>query len=67
MLDPTPALRDPVPVSARRGDPLLAHYLLGHNTGGNTTDRFRRIAYYRLGCAGHEGRWEETFLDAFAE
>jgi ectoine hydroxylase-related dioxygenase (phytanoyl-CoA dioxygenase family) len=67
MLDPPPTLRDPVPVLARRGDLLLAHYLLGHNTGGNTTGRVRRIAYYRLGCPGHETRWEETFLDAFVE
>ncbi len=52
---------------ARRGDVLLAHFLLGHNTGDNTTDRVRRIAYYRLSCEGHEGRWEETFLDAFTE
>lgn len=67
MLDPPPPLGEQVPVLARRGDLLLAHYLLGHNTGGNTTDRVRRIAYYRLGCEGHESRWEDTFLDAFAE
>ena len=52
---------------ARRGDLLLAHFLLGHNSGGNTTDRVRRIAYYRLSCTGHEDRWEDTFLDAFTE
>lgn len=67
MLDPPPPMREQVPVLARRGDLLLAHYLLGHNTGGNTTGRVRRIAYYRLGCEGHESRWEDTFLDAFAE
>jgi len=60
-------LVEQVQVFARRGDVLLAHYLLGHNSGGNTTERVRRIAYYRLGCEGHEGRWEDTFLDAFAE
>ncbi len=67
MLKPPPLLREQVPVSARRGDLLLAHFLLGHNTGGNTTGRVRRIAYYRLSCDGHDGRWEGTFLDAFAE
>ncbi len=68
MLDrPPPPLPEQVPVFARRGDLLLAHYLLGHNTGGNATDRVRRIAYYRLGCEGHESRWDETFLDAFTE
>jgi hypothetical protein len=67
MLEPPPLLREQVPISARRGDLLLAHFLLGHNTGGNTTGRVRRIAYYRLSCDGHDGRWEGTFLDAFAE
>ncbi|HJV09179.1 MAG TPA: phytanoyl-CoA dioxygenase family protein, partial [Acidimicrobiales bacterium] len=52
-LDDPPALRPRVEVTARRGDLLLAHFLLGHNTGGNTTDRVRRIAYYRLSCPGH--------------
>jgi hypothetical protein len=67
MLDPPPVLREQVPVMAYRGDLLLAHFLLGHNSGGNTTDRVRRIAYYRLSCTGHEDRWEDTFLDAFTE
>lgn len=67
MLDPAPSLREQVPVLAHRGDLLLAHFLLGHNTGGNTTDRVRRIDYYRLSCEGHEDRWANTFVDAFAE
>lgn len=56
-----------MPVLAGRGDLLLAHYLLGHNTSGNMSDRVRRIAYYRLSCEGHEGRWEDTLVDAFTE
>jgi len=67
MLDPRVELREPTPVFARRGDLLLAHFLLGHNIGGNVTDRVRRIIYYRLMCHGHQARWHETFLDAFAE
>lgn len=67
LLEQPPSLGEQVPVMARRGDLLLAHYLLGHNTGGNTTDRVRRIAYYRLSCEGHAARWRDTFLDAFAE
>lgn len=66
-LDPPPALAEPVPLMARRGDLLLAHFLLGHNTGGNTAERVRRIVYYRLSCEGHKDRWEETFLDPFTE
>lgn len=67
MLEPPAVLGERVPVLAHRGDLLLAHYLLGHNTGGNTTDRVRRIAYYRLRCEGHADRWDDTFLDALAE
>jgi hypothetical protein len=52
---------------AQRGDLLLAHFLLGHNIGGNTSPRTRRILYYRLSCDGHEDRWDDMFLDAFTE
>ena len=46
---------------------LLAHFLLGHNIGGNINERARRILYYRLSCPGHQERWEDTFLNAFSE
>ena len=55
------------PLLARRGDLLLAHYLLGHNTGGNTGPETRRILYYRLAADGHRARRADTFLDAFTE
>ena len=66
-LEPQPRLGEPGPVLARRGDLLLAHFLLGHNTGGNASDHVRRIVYFRLSCEGHAAHWEETFLDAFAD
>lgn len=50
-----------------RGDVLLAHFLLGHNTGGNTSARVRRTIYYRLQVPGHADRWEATFLDPWTE
>lgn len=62
-----PALAEPHPVLARRGDLLLAHYLLGHNIGGNKSPHTRRILYYRLSAHGHETRWPETLLDAYRE
>ena len=65
--DDPPTLADAHPVLANRGDLLLAHFLLGHNIGGNITDRTRRILYYQLSCPGHQDQWEETFLDAFSE
>jgi hypothetical protein len=66
-IDDPPDLAEPHPVLARRGDLLLAHYLLGHNIGGNTTPRTRRILYYRLSAPGHEGRWPRTLQDAYCE
>ena len=57
----------PVPVLAERGDLLLAHFLLGHNSGGNESNHVRRIAYYRLAVDGHAARWRETFLDPWTE
>jgi hypothetical protein len=75
MLDPPPppaspvlrALGAPTPVRVRRGDLLLAHYLLGHNTGENVTGTARRTLYYRLATPTHAATWEATFLDPLAE
>lgn len=66
-LDPPPELRPPVELRGKRGDLLLAHFLLGHNKGGNTADHARRTIYYRLAVPGHPDRWEQTFLDAWTE
>jgi hypothetical protein len=67
LLEDPPDLAAPEPVLARRGDLLLAHFLLGHNTGGNTSTRTRRVLYYRLQCPGHPGHWEETFRSVWTE
>ena len=67
MLDDPPALGRPVPVLGTRGDLLLAHFLLGHNTGSNLGPTTRRMLYYRLGCPDHAARWADTFVDAFTE
>lgn len=66
-LNPPMPLPERKQVFAQRGDLLLAHFLLGHNGGGNVTDRPRRIIYYRLSCDAHDDHWDETFLDVFAE
>lgn len=62
-----PRYSEPVQVLASRGDLLLAHFLLGHNTGGNMSNRTRRIVYYRLSCPGHASRWASTLTAAFTE
>ena len=47
-------LPEPEQVLARAGDLLLAHYLLGHNIGGNyASETTRRMLYYRISGRGH--------------
>lgn len=60
-------LGDPVEILGERGEVLLAHFLLGHNKGGNTSAQTRRTIYYRLAADGHAERWESTFLDPWTE
>lgn len=66
-LDPPVALPEPVPVFGKRGDLVLAHFLLGHNKGGNLGPLTRRTIYYRLSVPGHPQRWDQTFVDAWNE
>ena len=44
-----PPIRRPEPeqVTGQAGDLVLAHYLLGHNIGGNTSAAARRAVYFR--------------------
>jgi hypothetical protein len=67
LLDPPLALPPPRPITGGRGDLVLAHFLLGHNKGGNVAPHERRTIYYRLSVPGHAQRWEQTFLDAWTE
>jgi ectoine hydroxylase-related dioxygenase (phytanoyl-CoA dioxygenase family) len=67
LLDPPLRLGDPIPVLAERGDLLLAHFLLGHNRGGNETARMRRIIYYRLATEGHAARRSAFLVDPLLE
>lgn len=67
LLEDPPVLPEQKPVLAKRGDLLLAHYLLGHNTGGNTSEQTRRILYFRLGTATHRRCWEQALRDPLLE
>jgi hypothetical protein len=67
LLNPPAALAQRIEVTGGRGDLLLAHYLLGHNKGGNIAAHVRRTIYYRLSVPGHADRWEWTFLDPWTE
>lgn len=65
---PDVELPEPTQVHGRRGDVLLAHYLLGHNIGGNyESERTRRVVYWRLRAPGHAGRWAECLADPWLE
>lgn len=67
LLEAPPALGAPRPVLGRRGDLVLAHFLLGHNKGGNEGSATRRTLYYRLASEGHRDRWADTFVDPWTE
>src|SRR5206468_6870092 len=67
LLDPPVVLRPVVPVTGERGDLVLAHFLLGHNKGGNSVGHVRRTIYYRLSVPGHAQRADETRVDAWLE
>ncbi|MFD9889074.1 phytanoyl-CoA dioxygenase family protein [Amycolatopsis sp. NPDC059027] len=60
-------LPEPEQIRGRAGDLLLAHFLLGHNIGGNMTDRTRRALYFRLKRTGHDPRWQEFLQDPWLD
>jgi ectoine hydroxylase-related dioxygenase (phytanoyl-CoA dioxygenase family) len=60
-------LSEPRQVTGRAGDLLLAHYLLGHNIGGNTSNVIRETVYFRLRREGHRQRWRECVQDPLLE
>jgi hypothetical protein len=66
-LEPRPTLCRGVEVTGKRGDLIIAHFLLGHNKGGNMASHVRRTIYYRLAASDHSARWESTFLDPWTE
>lgn len=60
-------LPEPEQVTGQAGDVVLAHYLLGHNIGGNISRAVRRAVYYRLKRAGHNPRWREFLQDPWLD
>jgi hypothetical protein len=66
---PDIALPEPTQVLGRRGDVLFAHYLLGHNIGGNDEGdgEVRRALYWRVRRLGHEARWRACLQDELLE
>ena len=64
-----PGVRLPAPVSVcgRAGDVLVAHPLLGHETGPNHGRRTREAVYFRLRRSDHLARWEECLTSPLLE
>ena len=61
-------LPEPCQILGGPGDVLLAHYMLGHNIGGNyASENVRRAVYFRLRRVGHEQRWRECLGDELLE
>jgi hypothetical protein len=66
---PYPRIELPEQIQAKgpAGSVLFAHYLLGHNIGGNTGPDRRETIYYRLRAQGHRDRWREVVVDPLSE
>ena len=63
---PPIALPEPEQIRGRAGDLLLAHYLLGHNIGGNyESEQIRRALYFRVSALGHAYHRNEFLQDAW--
>lgn len=61
-------LPEPEQIKGRAGDLLLAHYLLGHNIGGNyESERTRRALYFRINARDHESRRGEFLQDPWLD
>jgi len=58
----------PEQVTGHAGDLLLAHYLLGHNIGGNyESGQTRRALYFRISSSGHASHREQFLQDTWLE
>jgi Phytanoyl-CoA dioxygenase (PhyH) len=65
---PPIGLPEPEQVKGRAGDLLLAHYLLGHNIGGNyESGQTRRALYFRVSAKDHESHRDEFLQDPWLD
>ena len=60
-------LSQPRQVVGSAGHVLIAHYMLGHNMGGNVSGVVREVLYFRLRRAGHREHWRIAVQDPFYE
>jgi hypothetical protein len=65
---PKIGLPEPEQITGQAGDLLLAHYLLGHNIGGNyESGQTRRALYFRISALGHASHRNEFLQDPWLE
>jgi len=58
----------PEQLTGRAGDLLLAHYLLGHNIGGNyESEQTRRALYFRISNIDHAAHQDQFLQDAWLD
>jgi environmental stress-induced protein Ves len=67
IVHPTYPMAEPEQVVGRAGDLYLAHYMLGHNMGGNMSAQVRRVVYFRLKSNVHVERWRDCVRDELFE
>ena len=67
MAHPSLPLGQPEQIVGGPGDLLLAHYLLGHNMGGNLSASVRRVVYFRLKAGDHASRWTQCVQNPLHE
>jgi Phytanoyl-CoA dioxygenase (PhyH). len=55
---------EPVQITGKEGDVILAHYLLGHSAGHNDSPNIRYAAFFRLiDRRIKEERWQDSMID----
>jgi hypothetical protein len=64
---PPVSLGAPRQVLGQTGDLLLAHYMLGHNMGGNKSEITREVVYFRLRRENHREHWRRFVQDELFE
>jgi len=64
---PKVAMPEPRQITARAGDAVLCHYLLGHGVAGNASPHVRYAIFFRLTHADHDAVKWESMTDMWLE
>ena len=64
---PAVTMRDPVQITGRAGDAVLAHYLLAHGVAPNASPHVRYAIFFRLTHVDHERQKWESMVDPWLQ